>query len=54
MTQKCRWYKALYYVSELSCGTFNKCCISGSIILKPMLVPYLLLQTLLTENNTKV
>lgn len=54
MTQKCRWCKALYYVSKLSRGTFNKCYISGSIILKPMLVPYPLLQTLLIENNTEV
>ena len=53
MTQECRWCKALYYVSESSHGTFNKCCTSGSIVLEAMPVPYPLLQTLLTENNAE-
>lgn len=53
MTQEYRWCNALYYVSESSKGIFNKCCISGSVILEPMPVPHPLLQTLLTENNAE-
>lgn len=53
MTQKYRWYKVLYYISELFYSIFNNYYVLGFIVLKFIPILHFLLQTLLIKNIKK-